>query len=118
VISGRSAAKGQAALDELGGGERATFVAGDVKTKADVESLIDTAVERYGTIHNLVNNAGGSSGFALVAELSDEAWQEALDWNLNSTFWATRRALTDARPGLRPHHQHLLGRGERSGDDL
>jgi 3-hydroxybutyrate dehydrogenase len=93
VISGRSPEKGQAALDDLGGGERATFVAGDVKSKADVESLIDTAVERYGTIHILVNNAGGSSGFALVAELSDEAWQEALDWNLNSTFWATRRAL-------------------------
>ena len=66
------------------------FVAGDVKSKADVEGLIDAAIERFGGVHILVNNAGGSSGFALVEDLSDEAWQEALDWCLNSTFWATR----------------------------
>jgi 3-hydroxybutyrate dehydrogenase len=93
LISGRSAEKGQAALDELGGGDRAAFVAGDVKARADVEALVDAAIERFGAIHVLVNNAGGSSGFALVEDLSDEAWQEALDWCLNSTFWATRRAL-------------------------
>ena len=93
VISGRSAHKGEAALADLGGGDRAAFVAGDVKSKADVEGLIDGAIERFGGIHVLVNNAGGSSGFALVEDLSDEAWQEALDWCLNSTFWATRRAL-------------------------
>jgi 3-hydroxybutyrate dehydrogenase len=93
VISGRNADKGAAALDDLGGGDRAMFVAGDVKSKPDVERLIDAAIERFGTIHILVNNAGGSSGFALIEDLSDEAWQEALDWCLNSTFWATRRSL-------------------------
>ena len=93
VISGRNADKGSAALEELGGGDRAMFVAGDVRAQADVEGLIDAAVERFGGVHILVNNAGGSSGFALVEDLSDEAWQEALDWCLNSTFWATRRAL-------------------------
>jgi 3-hydroxybutyrate dehydrogenase/3-oxoacyl-[acyl-carrier protein] reductase len=33
-----------------------------------------------------------------VAELSDEAWNEALNWMLNATFWATRRALRDMIP--------------------
>ena len=93
VISGRSPDKGEAALADLGGGDRAVFVAGDVTSKSDVEGLIDAAIDRFGTVHVLVNNAGGSSGFALVEDLSDEAWQQALDWNLNSTFWATRRAL-------------------------
>jgi NAD(P)-dependent dehydrogenase (short-subunit alcohol dehydrogenase family) len=41
----------------------------------------------------LVNNAGGSGGFALVAELTDDAWNNAANWILNSAFWATRRAL-------------------------
>jgi len=58
-----------------------------------VEALVDGAAEFGGSLHILVNNAGGSSGFNLVGELSDEAWQEALDWNLNATFFATRRAL-------------------------
>jgi 3-hydroxybutyrate dehydrogenase/3-oxoacyl-[acyl-carrier protein] reductase len=60
--------------------------------------VIDETVARVGRIDILVNNAGGSSGYAPVAELSDEAWREALDWMVNATFWATRRALRDMIP--------------------
>ncbi len=93
VVSGRSEAKGKRALEEMAAGEDAHFIAGDVRVQSDVEAFVDGTVERYGRIDILVNNAGGSSGFAPVAELSDEAWQEALDWMLNATFWGTRRAL-------------------------
>lgn len=93
VINGRNPDKGALALEELAAGDRAHFVAGDVKVRESVDSLIDTAAELGGRLDILVNNAGGSSGFNLVGELSDEAWLEALDWNLNATFWATRRAL-------------------------
>lgn len=93
VLNGRNPEKGEAALAELDAGDRATFIAGDVQSQASVEELIDGATERYGGLDVLVNNAGGSDGFNLVADLSDEAWQEALNWNLNSTFWGTRRAL-------------------------
>jgi 3-hydroxybutyrate dehydrogenase/3-oxoacyl-[acyl-carrier protein] reductase len=98
VLNGRSEEKGRQALAELGAGDSAHFVAGDVKVQADVESLIDRTVERYGKVDILVNNAGGSSGFAPVAELTDDAWNDALNWTLNSTFWATRRALRDMIP--------------------
>ena len=98
VLNGRSEDKGRQALDELGAGEGAAFVAGDVRVQRDVEALIDGAVARDGRVDILVNNAGGSSGFAPVAELSDDAWNEALNWMLNSTFWATRRALRDMIP--------------------
>jgi 3-hydroxybutyrate dehydrogenase/3-oxoacyl-[acyl-carrier protein] reductase len=98
VINGRSPEKGADALAELGAGDAAHFVAGDVRVQADVEGVIDATVARYGRIDILVNNAGGSSGFAPVAELSDEAWREALDWMLNATFYATRRALRDMLP--------------------
>ncbi|MFP6816973.1 MAG: SDR family oxidoreductase [Pseudomonadales bacterium] len=95
VMSGRSEEKGQRALDELAVGDRAHFIAGDVRVQADVEALVDGTIAQYGQIDILVNNAGGSSGFAPVSELSDEAWNEALNWMLNATFWATRRALPD-----------------------
>ena len=98
VLNGRSADKGRRALDEMKAGDAAAFIAGDVRVQRDVEGLIDGAVARYGRVDILVNNAGGSSGFAPVAELSDEAWSEALNWMLNSTFWATRRALRDMIP--------------------
>ena len=93
VISGKSQAKGEQALDEMGAGDRAMFVQCDVRQQADVNNLIDQAAKRYGGVDVLVNNAGGSDRFALVHEMSDEAWLNALDWNLNAVFWGTRRAL-------------------------
>ncbi len=96
AVSGRSPDKGKAAVEEMGT-DRVFFQSGDARMKADVEGLIDATAERFGPIDILVNNAGGSSGFALIGELSDEAWQEASDWILNSTFWATRRVLPSMR---------------------
>ncbi len=95
VINGRSPEKGSATLAELNVGERAHFVAGDVKVREDVERIIDEALRRYGRVDILVNNAGGSGGFAPIHEMSEDAWQEANQWILNSCFWATRRALPD-----------------------
>ena len=48
VVSGRYADKGAAALAEMGAGDRAMFVAGDVRAQADVEALVDFADERFG----------------------------------------------------------------------
>ena len=93
VISGKSADKGKAAVEEMNAADRVTFVPCDVRVQSEVEYLIDEAKRLYGRVDILVNNAGGTDGFALVHELTDEAWQNALNWNLNAVFWATRRAL-------------------------
>jgi len=71
----------------------ADFFRCDVRLQAEVESLVDHAKQRYGRVDILVNNAGGSDRYALIHELSDEAWENALNWNINSAFWATRRAI-------------------------
>ena len=96
VLSGRTVEKGERALEEMNAGDNAHFIAGDARNQADVEAFVDGAIERYGKVDILVNNAGGSSGFAPIAEMGDEAWNEALNWMLNATFWGTRRAL----PGM------------------
>ncbi len=93
VLGGRSPEKGQQALDEMGVGDRGAFVQCDVRRQDDVNNLIDQAAKRYGSVDVMVNNAGGSDRFALVHEMTDEAWQNALDFNLNAVFWGTRRAL-------------------------
>ena len=98
AINGRSEEKGQQALAEIGAGDRAIFVQGDVLQRADCDRLVDTTVATFGTIDIMVNNAGGSGGFAPVAQLSDESWLECLDWCLNHTFWCTRRALQTMEP--------------------
>lgn len=93
AISGSTEEKGQRALEEMAAGERAAFFRADARVQTDQEALVVDAASRFGGVDILVNNAGGSSGFALVADLADDAWQEAADWVLNSAFWATRKAL-------------------------
>ncbi|KAB2340374.1 SDR family NAD(P)-dependent oxidoreductase [Actinomadura rudentiformis] len=93
VMGGRSEDKGKQALDELDAGDGAAFQRCDVRVREQVEDLVDFAARTYGRLDIMVNNAGGSDGFALVHELGDEAWDNALALNLNATFWGTRRAL-------------------------
>jgi 3-hydroxybutyrate dehydrogenase/3-oxoacyl-[acyl-carrier protein] reductase len=93
MISGTGEDKGKRALEEMQAGDACTFQRADARQQADTERLIDAAIDRYGAVDILVNNAGGSGGFALIGDMSDEAWNQAGDWILNSAFWATRRAL-------------------------
>jgi 3-hydroxybutyrate dehydrogenase/3-oxoacyl-[acyl-carrier protein] reductase len=93
VVNGRSAEKGAAALREMDARDRAHFIAGDVKRRADCRALVAGTVERYGAIDILVNNAGGGGNTALVADMSDEEWDASVDWNVNHPFWCTRAAL-------------------------
>src|SRR3954465_15592377 len=47
VINGRDATKGQGALDEMGGGDRAAFFAGDAAKQDTVEGLIDFTIDHF-----------------------------------------------------------------------
>ena len=98
VLNGRDAAKGQRALDELGAGDRAAFVAGDVRSSTDVARLVDEAATRFGRLDVMVNNAGGITEPAPVAELKDEAWENDVQWNLTSVFYGTKQALRHMLP--------------------
>lgn len=93
AISSRDKAKGEEALQRLGGGERAEFFAGDATKRVDVDEVVDATVRRFGPLDILVNNAGGIRTIGLATELTDEAWTDTIDLNLSSAFWATRRAL-------------------------
>ena len=58
------------------------------------EAIVDGTVERFGRIDILVPNAGGGADHAPVVDLTDEAMQDALQWNFWHTFWTMRQALT------------------------
>ncbi|MEO0462472.1 MAG: SDR family NAD(P)-dependent oxidoreductase [Pseudomonadota bacterium] len=97
ALFARNPEKGARVIEELHVGrqgvERAIFVAGNVMEQSNVEGFIDTAVETFGRLDILVNNAGGAGDLQPMVNLSDEAFDEAMKWNVYSTFWATRRAL-------------------------
>ncbi|MEL7217960.1 MAG: SDR family NAD(P)-dependent oxidoreductase [Pseudomonadota bacterium] len=99
ALFARNPDKGASVIEELRvnrqGADRAIFVAGDVMNQSDVEGFIDTTIEEFGTLDILVNNAGGAGDLQPMVNLSDEAFDEAMKWNVYSTFWATRRALPE-----------------------
>lgn len=78
-------------------GVRPHTVACDVTDQAQVDALMDSAVETHGRLDVLVNNAG-LGGTASVIEMTDEQWSTVLDVTLNSTFRATRSALRHMVP--------------------
>ncbi|AYY12629.1 SDR family NAD(P)-dependent oxidoreductase [Actinobacteria bacterium YIM 96077] len=77
-------------------GYDADGVAADVRKPQDVRYLVGAAVERYGHIDVLVNNAGRSGG-GVTADIEDELWYDVIDTNLNSVFLMTREVLQSAQ---------------------
>lgn len=65
----------------------------DVRDTASVDAFVQAAVDRFGTIDVVVNNAGRSGG-GPTADIADELWQDVIETNLNSVFRVTRAVLT------------------------
>jgi ketoreductase len=70
----------------------------DVRSADDVRALVAGAVDAFGPVDVLVNNAGRSGG-GVTADLGDDLWFDVIDTNLNSVFRVTREVL--ARGGMR-----------------
>jgi ketoreductase len=68
-------------------------IACDVRSPEAIRTFVTSAVERFGTIDVLVNNAGRSGG-GVTAEIDDELWFDVIDTNLNSVFLMTRDVLS------------------------
>ncbi|MFE3323246.1 SDR family NAD(P)-dependent oxidoreductase [Streptomyces sp. NPDC059176] len=70
--------------------------AGDVRSREQVREVVASAVERFGPIGIVVNNAGRNGG-GVTAEITDELWLDVVATNLHSVFYVTREALTTGR---------------------
>ncbi|MEU6056340.1 3-oxoacyl-ACP reductase FabG [Streptomyces xanthochromogenes] len=64
----------------------------DVRSADDVHTFVQSAVDRFGPVDVLVNNAGRSGG-GVTADIADELWHDVIDTNLNSVFRLTREVL-------------------------
>jgi NAD(P)-dependent dehydrogenase (short-subunit alcohol dehydrogenase family) len=66
-------------------GGKALFIQCDVTDKSEVERLVSQAVDRFGGVDVLVNNAGTGAPMSFL-KLSEEEWNRVLRVNLTSVF--------------------------------
>lgn len=86
MLCARKAEQLEATVSELT--EKGFNVAGkvcDVAKPDEVQALVDAAVERFGSVDILINNAGTSWG-AMPEDMPIKRWQQVLDVNLTGCF--------------------------------
>jgi NAD(P)-dependent dehydrogenase (short-subunit alcohol dehydrogenase family) len=81
---------GRRVAEEIG--ERARFVRTDVSLEADVARAVDDAVESFGGLDVMVNNAGIVGAVGPIAETPVEAWDATLNVLLRGTFLGMKHA--------------------------
>ena len=91
VLSSRRREVLEAARRELGDDDRIALVAGDVSSPKAAETLIDTAVDRFGGLDVLVNSTGIFRVTPFL-EQTEEQFEEALDSILRPTFYTSQAA--------------------------
>lgn len=86
--------RGAAVARELASefGAEARFVGTDVGVKADSQAMVAAALEAWGTVDVLVNNAWGGGALSRVERKTDELWEAALHVGLLGPFWAMQAA--------------------------
>ena len=73
--------------------ERVAIALGDVTARADVERMVSAALERFGRLDIVVNNAGILDRFLPVGEMTDEVWSAVIAVNLTGPMMVARAAL-------------------------
>jgi NAD(P)-dependent dehydrogenase (short-subunit alcohol dehydrogenase family) len=91
-------ARRQAELDSLvaeikAAGGQAAAVAGDVQSESYAESLVRTAVEKFGGLDIAFNNAGTIGPKGATTEIAEQDWTSALAVNLTSAFLGAKHQI-------------------------
>ncbi|MEV6717338.1 SDR family NAD(P)-dependent oxidoreductase [Lentzea sp. NPDC051208] len=77
-------------------GIEADGAASDVTSTEDIRTAVQKAVEVFGPIEILVNNAGRGGG-GITAELDEDLWLDVIDTNLNGVFRFTKEVLSTGK---------------------
>ncbi|ABC93734.1 putative oxidoreductase protein, short-chain dehydrogenase reductase (SDR)family (plasmid) [Rhizobium etli CFN 42] len=80
-------------------GRKAVLVSGDIQDPAHCRQIVETAVQEFGGIDILVNNAAHQASFKSIDEISDEEWELTFKVNIHAMFYLTKAAVPHMKPG-------------------
>jgi 3-oxoacyl-[acyl-carrier protein] reductase len=93
IVNDIEAGLGEAVVAEIvAAGGTASFVAADVTNSAQVKALVDAAVQRYGRLDVMVNNAGWTHRNRPALEVSEDEFDKCYAVNVKSVYLATVHA--------------------------
>lgn len=94
AVSDLNVEAAQAVVDGItAAGGTAYAIAANVAKEDDVQALINTTVEKYGTVDILVNNAGIMDNFVPAGDLTDELWERIFAVNTTGPMRTIRKVL-------------------------
>ncbi|HEY3333011.1 MAG TPA: SDR family oxidoreductase [Capsulimonadaceae bacterium] len=73
-------------------GSRAIAIACDVRSDADQQRLVDVAIERFGRVDGLVNNAGVNFVKPFL-DTTDDDWERVIGTDLKASFFLTQKVV-------------------------
>ncbi|AUW57322.1 NAD(P)-dependent oxidoreductase [Sphingobium sp. SCG-1] len=80
-------------------GKQSVLVPGDISDPAHCRAIVDKAVEAFGRVDILVNNAAHQDSFEDIGEISDEEWQKTFATNIHAMFYLTKAAVPHMQEG-------------------
>lgn len=80
-------------------GQRAVLSRGDVTDAHHCNAIVQQAVDAFGKLDVLVNNAAYQMTHASLDEITDEEWHRTVDTNIGAMFRITRAAVRHMKPG-------------------
>ncbi|MBT2304339.1 SDR family oxidoreductase [Variovorax paradoxus] len=93
VLAGRRLEPLEQVADASGAGARAFAVPTDVANPESVQALFAAAVERFGHVDLLFNNAGVGNPSGPFEDWTPEQWRGVVDINLNGMFYCIQQAF-------------------------
>ncbi len=80
-------------------GRRCELFSGDIAEAATCRALVHKAVEAFGRIDILVNNAAHQMSFEAIEDIPDEEWERTFAVNISAMFYITKAAVAHMKPG-------------------
>ncbi|MCP3053685.1 SDR family oxidoreductase [Aurantimonas sp. LRZ36] len=80
-------------------GRKAVVVPGDIKQEDHCEALVKKAMDTFGRLDILVNNAAHQATFDSIEDISAEEWDVTFRTNIHSMFYLSKAAIRNMQPG-------------------
>jgi NAD(P)-dependent dehydrogenase (short-subunit alcohol dehydrogenase family) len=93
-LFGREAGNLHTVSAAIGGASRAAPIVADVTDAASVRAAFETARQKFGPVHILINNAGQAAS-AKFTDTDEALWNRIMAVNLTGTYLCSREAVRD-----------------------